>query len=178
MNKISKIIALTLISVSPVLAAENAKEPQVKVSGEEKIGQWSFRCEEISGKSETKGCGATQMAFVENKDTKKKVPIFGIDVMIEAKSKQPVIRLSTPLGSIISEGVSMVTDGKVVEKIPYIVCNPSPLGCYAVSASKDKIDSALRNSKQVHFSFILGRGPIDVSVETEGYTKILEKLKS
>jgi invasion protein IalB len=159
-------------------SADKTSEPEVKVTNEQKFGKWNYRCEALAGQGESTGCGATQVFSVEDKETKKKSALFTIDLMADAKTKQPVFRLRTPLGTLLPQGISMIVDKKEVQKFPLLMCLPSVLGCYTMVNSKDAVDTAMRNNKVVRFGFVIGKEPFAVDVETSGYADIVSKLKS
>jgi invasion protein IalB len=110
----------------------------------------------------------------------KKALIVNIVKLIEAKTDDgknipAAIRITTPLGTILRQGLKVQIDSGNVQNAMFEVCVPS--GCIVSDAISDEFLAQLKAGSTATMSFsVLQQGKLDVNISLKGFTKAFKAL--
>jgi len=84
--------------------------------------------------------------------------------------------LTTPLGTLLPEGMSLQIDDGEVSRLPFIFCNQ--VGCHIEVAVKDKFLEGIKKGNKINLKFFdIGRRELSVPVSLSGFSKAFGSIK-
>lgn len=136
-------------------------------------GAWDVVC---SAASEDQ-CRLRQIG--ETADGKKALIVY-IGKLNEVKTKDgkdipAAIRITTPLGTILRQGLKVQIDNGEPQIAAFEVCIPN--GCIVSDAISEKFLSELKSGNTAKMSFnVLQQGTLEVNISLKGFTKAFKAL--
>ena len=136
-----------------------------------KHGAWSIVCD-TSAKDADAPCVMMQNVIAEDR------PDIGISVMVlKGGPDTNVIRVLTPLGSLIPRGIWVYVDGARIGAMLFLRCLDE--GCYAeVGVDKDSLAKLTSGKKAVFTVFQSPEEGIGFEVDLSGFAESLQALQS
>ena len=162
-------IARTLLSLGLVLAAAvPSAAQQEQVRG--KHGAWSMVCSTPPGAS-SEQCAMMQNVVAEDR------PEMGLSVVVfrTADNKAEILRVLTPLGVLLPNGLGLYVDGKDIGRAYFARCFED--GCYAEVILEEQLLNTFKNGKSA--VFIVFQAPeegIGIPVDLNGFAEGFEAL--
>lgn len=166
-----KMMVITL-ALTPILVF--AQEFSVKAPDDESVKvfqDWSAQCE-TEPDSGKEICYSSQSILLKENNAE----ILYVAVGYVPGSEQPLLRLTTPLGTLLPEGMSLRIDSGEATRLPYIFCNR--IGCHIEVTVTDKFLNSAKKGSKIHVKFVdLGKRDIEIPVSLSGFTKAFEFIK-
>ena len=151
---------------APVLAQQAAGPQQPIVA--EVFQSWTFRC--------FSGTHARCELFQSRIDPRTKQPLFWVEYTRYAAGKVQ-IAVITPLGSRVTDGVSMTIDGKFSWSTPIKSC--LPVGCLSnIDANKVFLDRIRRGSTLTANVTTMAGEKVSLQLSLAGFDKGLTRLEA
>jgi invasion protein IalB len=177
-------VALAMGLATPVLAqnqpAADAAKPEAKPAEPPqpvvvKNGDWFVGCQEITvdGKVE-KACEMQQVL----EDSKSGQALIRISIAYPRNSDKPVLRVMTPLGVLLNQGLGLqINDGKTI-RLPFAICIGKPQACIVEGTMEKDIVDAMRRGKTGKLTIAFGnKQTLDAPFSLNGFTKSLTSLR-
>jgi invasion protein IalB len=149
---------------------QQATKPEVTRNGD-----WFVACTEVQvdGKPE-KVCEMQQT--LEKSDTGQ--AFIRLAIGYPRNSKKPVLRIFTPLGVMLQEGLGMQIDNGKAIRLPYQVCLPQPAACLVQGTMEDDIVNAMKRGSGGTLSLTLvGNQDVNAPFSLNGFTVSINALK-
>ncbi len=169
MKSIKAIILITALLPFTSFAQEFLiKEPD---SSAKVFKDWANQCEtDPNLKQEI--CYTSQTIVVKDKDAE----LVNIAVGHIPEAKKPILRITTPLGTLLPEGMSVKIDAGEVSRLPFVFC--SRVGCHVEVGITDKFLDAIKKGNKIKLTFLdLGGRSFEVPISLSGFTKAYNSLK-
>ena len=163
------IIALLLLLPLTTYAQEYLiKEPDSKATT---YNSWANQCE-TDPNSNNKICYSSQTIIVKDKDAE----ILYIAIGHIPDSDKPLLRMTTPLGTLLPEGMQIQVDNGEESRLPYVFCNR--IGCHIEVGVTEKFLAAIKKGNKLNIKFLdLGGREFNVPVSLSGFTKAYNSLE-
>ena len=153
---------LILGAASPVLAQQET------VKG--KHGEWQIVCSTPAGAA-TEQCAMMQNVVAEDR------PEMGLSVVVfrSADNKAEILRVLTPLGVLLPNGLGLYVDGKDIGRAYFARCFED--GCYAeVILEKPLLDQFKTGKSAVFIVFQAPEEGIGIPVDLNGFAQGFDAL--
>lgn len=169
MNITKLIIALMMLLPQFTLAQEYLiKEPNSKA---ETFSSWANQCD-TDPNTNQKICYSSQTILIKEKDAE----ILYIAIGHIPESDKPLLRMTTPLGTLLPEGMQIQVDKGEQSRLPYIFCNR--IGCHIEVGVTDKFLTAIKKGSTLKIRFLdLAGREFMVPVSLSGFTKAYNALE-
>ncbi len=133
---------------------------------------WANQCEtDPNLKKEI--CYTSQTIVVKGKDAE----LLNIAVGHVPEAEKPILRITTPLGTLLPEGMKVQIDAGEVSRLPFVFC--SRIGCHIEVGITDKFLDAIKKGNKIKLTFLdLGGRSFEVPVSLSGFTKAYNSLQS
>lgn len=168
--KITKLIIALLLLLPGVIFAQEylIKEPDSKAKT---YNSWANQCE-TEPNTERKICYSSQTILIKEKD----VEILYIAIGHIPDSDKPLLRMTTPLGTLLPEGMLLKVDDGEESRLPYVFCNR--IGCHIEVGVTEKFLTAIKKGNKLNIRFLdLGGREFNVPVSLSGFTKAYDALE-
>ena len=169
MDIMKLIIALLLLLPQITFAQEYLiKEPDSKATT---FNSWANQCE-TDPNTKNKICYSSQTIIVKDKDAE----ILYIAIGHIPDSDKPLLRMTTPLGTLLPEGMQIQVDDGEESRLPYVFCNR--IGCHIEVGVTEKFLAAIKKGNKLNIKFLdLGGREFTVPVSLSGFTKAYNSLE-
>ncbi|MCA8928532.1 MAG: invasion associated locus B family protein [Alphaproteobacteria bacterium] len=145
-----------------------ANEPKIEVS---RNGDWEVACQEAE-KDKKKVCEMRQILV--QKDTNREWLRIAVSY---GPSKEPVLRIFTPLGVLLQPGMELKVDDSSPLRLQYAVCLSNPPRCLVAGPMDDKLVSLLKRGNKGTITFVLPNNKkVAAPFSLNGFTKSLSSL--
>ncbi len=163
------IIALPLLLTQFAFAQEFLiKEPDSKATT---YKSWANQCE-TDPNTNSEICYSSQTILVKDKDAE----ILYIAIGHIPDSDKPLLRMTTPLGTLLPEGMQIQVDDGEKSRLPYVFCNR--IGCHIEVGVTEKFLTAIKKGNKLNIKFLdLGGREFNVPVSLSGFTKAYNALQ-
>ena len=132
---------------------------------------WANQCE-TDPNSKKEVCYSSQTIMLKDKDAE----ILYIAIGHIPESQKPLLRLTTPLGTLLPEGMAIKVDEGEESRLPYLFCNT--VGCHIEVGVTEKFLTAIKKGNKLNVKFLdLGGRSFQVPVSLSGFTKAYDSLK-
>ena len=165
-----KLIIALLLPLSQLTFAQEylIKEPDSKAKT---YNSWANQCE-TDPNTESRICYSSQTIIVKDKDAE----ILYIAIGYIPDSDKPLLRMTTPLGTLLPEGMQIQVDEGEESRLPYVFCNR--IGCHIEVGVTEKFLAAIKKGNQLNIKFLdLGGREFNVPVSLSGFTKAYNALE-
>jgi invasion protein IalB len=153
---------LTVGAASPLLAQQET------VKG--KHGEWQIVCSTPAGAT-TEQCAMMQNVVAEDR------PEMGLSVVVfrTADNKAEILRVLTPLGVLLPNGLGLYVDGKDIGRAYFARCFED--GCYAeVILEKQLLDTFKTGKSAIFIVFQAPEEGIGIPVDLNGFAQGFDAL--
>lgn len=167
--KMMKLNIAVLLLLSPFSFAQEylVKEPDSKAKT---YNSWANQCE-TDPNTKNEICYSSQTILVKDKD----VEILYIAIGHIPDTEKPLLRMTTPLGTLLPEGMMIQVDDGEESRLPYVFCNR--IGCHIEVGVTDKFLTAIKKGNKLNIKFLdLGGREFIVPVSLSGFTKAYNAL--
>lgn len=131
---------------------------------------WGKQCEKAADGKEI--CYVMQTAIVKPQN----IRLLQVIVGYLGKNGAPTMILTTPLGVLVSAGMSIKIDDKKELTVPFETCLQN--GCRVVLAMDSSGFEGIKASKEAKVRYLtVDNRPVDVPVKLDGLSKALKALK-
>lgn len=168
--KFKKLITALFLMFAITAQAQDflIKEPN---SAAKVFKDWANQCEKDPNQ-EKEICYTSQTIVVKGKDAE----LLNIAVGHIPQADKPILRITTPLGTLLPEGMSLQIDAGESSKLPFVFC--SRIGCHIEVGVTDKFLAAIKAGNKINLKFLdLGGRTFEVPVSLSGFTKAYSSLK-
>jgi len=159
-------LCLTLVLAAATFAPASAQQETVKGTH----GAWSIVC------STPAGATAEQCAMMQNVVAEER-PEMGLSVVVfkTADNKAEILRVLTPLGVLLPNGLGLYVDGKDIGRAYFARCFED--GCYAeVILEKTLLDTIKAGKSAVFIVFQAPEEGIGIPVDLTGFSDAFAAL--
>ena len=166
-----KIIIVTAALLPVISLAQEflIKEPD---SSAKVFKDWANQCETDPNLNQ-EICYTSQTIVVQGKEAE----LLNIAVGHVPEAEKPILRITTPLGTLLPEGMKVQIDAGEVSRLPFVFC--SRVGCHIEVGVTDKFLEAIKKGNKIKLTFLdLGGRSFEVPVSLSGFTKAYNSLKS
>jgi invasion protein IalB len=153
---------LALGAASPVVAQQETIK--------DKHGEWQIVCSTPAGAT-TEQCAMMQNVVAEDR------PEMGLSVVVfrTADNKAEILRVLTPLGVLLPNGLGLYVDGKDIGRAYFARCFED--GCYAeVILEKPLLDQFRTGESAVFIVFQAPEEGIGIPVDLKGFAEGFDAL--
>ncbi len=160
---IRRIILSALLCCAAASTPASAQQQQETVKGTH--GAWSMVC------STPAGASAEQCAMMQNVVAEER-PEMGLSVVVfrTADNKAEILRVLTPLGVLLPNGLGLYVDGKDIGRAYFARCFED--GCYAeVILEKQLLDTFKTGKSAVFIVFQAPEEGIGIPVDLTGFAE-------
>ncbi len=172
------IVAAVLAAPMP-LAAQQAnqeavgEDPKVDVT---RNGDWEVACQEVEQDGKTQKVCEMRQILVQT-DTDKEW--LRIAVSYADNSKEPVLRIFTPLGVLLQPGMELKVDDAEPMRMQYAVCLARPPRCLVAGPMDNNLVSLLKRGIKGTITFVLPNNKkVAAPFSLSGFTKSLNSLQN
>lgn len=158
---IRRIILSALLCCAAASTPASAQQQQETVKGTH--GAWSMVC------STPAGATAEQCAMMQNVVAEER-PEMGLSVVVfrTADNKAEILRVLTPLGVLLPNGLGLYVDGKDIGRAYFVRCFQD--GCYAeVILEKSLLDTLKTGTAATFIIFQTPEEGIGIPVDLKGF---------
>ena len=168
--KVTKLILALALFAPQILFAQGymIKEPD---KAADVFKSWANQCE-TDPNSKKEICYSSQTIMLKDRDAE----ILYIAIGHIPESDKPLLRLTTPLGTLLPEGMVIQVDEGEESRLPYLFCNQ--VGCHIEVGVTEKFLTAIQKGNSLNVKFLdLGGRSFQVPVSLSGFTKAYKSLK-
>jgi len=132
---------------------------------------WANQCETDPNLNK-QICYTSQTIIVKGKDAE----LLNVAVGHIPEAEKPILRITTPLGTLLPEGMTLQVDAGETSRLPYVFC--SRVGCHIEVGVTDKFLAAIKKGNKINLKFLdLGGRSFEVPVSLSGFTKAYGSLQ-